>query len=97
MARRWARPTPIPRGVPEYNQVINGGKFYTQEEFSNLAFKNQGPERVVPNQAHRNHPAGPTSAAVASIFEDATPTRLPADGSSTASISSSWAITPGTR
>jgi hypothetical protein len=74
-------------GTTEYNQVINGGKFYTQEEFSNLAFKNQGPGNgCVPNEAQAQHPADPTSAAVASIFEDATPTRLPADGSSTASI-----------
>ena len=78
--------------------MINGGKFYTQEEFSNLAFKNQGPGNgCVPNEAQAQHPADPTSAAVASIFEDATPTGFPPTAPPRRRFSSSWAITPGTQ
>jgi hypothetical protein len=78
---------PSDPGHTEYNQVINGGKYYTQEEFSVLAFAKQGPGNgCVRSEAQAQDPPDASPAAVASIFEDATPTRLPADGTSTASI-----------
>ena len=78
---------PSNSGHTEYNQVINGGKYYTQEEFSVLAFAKQGPGNgCVRSESQAQDPPDPSPTQVASIFEDATPTRLPADGTSTASI-----------
>ena len=41
-ARRSDRPTRLTQVHTEYNQVINGGKYYTQAEFSNVAFGKLG-------------------------------------------------------
>jgi hypothetical protein len=76
----------------EYNQVINGGKYYTQAEFSNLAFQKLGYGKGCGlSEALAEHPSaagvGTQATTVAALFNDATPTTLPADGSSTAEIS----------
>jgi hypothetical protein len=71
----------------EYNQVINGGKYYTQTEFSNLAYSKLGVgQGCVQSEALTQHLTATTSAVVSFIFVVATPTRLPADGSTTSSL-----------
>jgi hypothetical protein len=79
-----------PRGT-EYNQVINGGKYYLQQEFSNHAFSKFGidkgcalSEALAQNPSAANTRAPATTATT--FFLDATPTNLPADGHSTSSI-----------
>jgi hypothetical protein len=71
----------------EYNQVINGGKYYVQTEFSNTAYSTQGAGNgCVQSEALAQHPSQPTDNTVAYIFADATPTRLAANGSDKSSI-----------
>ena len=75
----------------EYNQVINNGRYYLQQEFSNLAFANLGKGRgCALSEALAQHPAaagtGTGITTVAALFSDATPTTLPADGSTSSSI-----------
>ncbi len=69
----------------KYNQVINGGKYYTQEEFSNAAYSSRGfGNGCQQSQAEatvKAHAAPPSS--VATIFSDASPFMLPADGTTT--------------
>ena len=68
----------------EYNQLIDGGKYYMQEEFSNLAYSKQGVGAgCQQSEADAQHLSGNASGAVASIFSDAFPETLPADGTST--------------
>ena len=68
-------------GDSEYNQVINGGKYYIQTEFSNLAYATFGVGKgCVQSEALAQHPSSPTGTTVASIFADALPTRLNASG-----------------
>jgi hypothetical protein len=68
-------------GRTEYNQVINGGKYYVQTEFSNVAYSNQGVGKgCVQSEALAQHPSSPTGSSVSFIFADALPTRLAADG-----------------
>jgi hypothetical protein len=79
-----------PKGS-EYNQIINGGKYYTQAEFSNLAFQKLGSGKGCGlSEALAEHPTasgvGSKTATVASLFNDAYPTTLPADGSSTSTV-----------
>ena len=101
-------------GSTEYNQIINGGKYYTQTEFSNHAFAAYGlgkgcaqsealAEGAATNPGTAQSPTSTsTSAALApggtattnalqarkvgSLFADAFPNALPADGTSTSDI-----------
>lgn len=67
----------------EYNQVINGGKYYTQEEFSALAYKKLGVGAgCQQSETDAQHLSSGTGA-VAAIFSDSSPVTLPADGKST--------------
>ena len=71
----------------EYNQLINGGKYYTQTEFSNFAYAALGQGRgCVQSEADAHHPSGGTQSTVTYLFVDATPTRLPANGSARSTI-----------
>jgi hypothetical protein len=95
----------------DYNQVINGGKYYTQTEFSNHAFTTAGigkgcaqSEALAQAVTNSTSPQGgastsaaPTAGAsgttnalqarkVGSVFADAFPNALPADGTSTSDI-----------
>ena len=68
-------------GGSEYNQLINGGKYYTQTEFSNQAYATLGVGKgCVQSEALAQHPSSSTASTVASIFADALPTRLDANG-----------------
>jgi hypothetical protein len=97
----------------EYNQVINGGKYYTQSEFSNRAFQKLGYGKgCALSEAQVQSLAGGASStsssgsggnggasassqskarssgpALITVVNDATPTTLPADGTSTAEVS----------
>jgi MYXO-CTERM domain-containing protein len=75
----------------EYNQVINGGKYYTQAEFSNLAYSKLGYGKgCALSEALAENPTaegvGAQSPTVGQINNDATPWTLPADGKSTSSV-----------
>jgi hypothetical protein len=71
------------RAGTEYNQVVNSGKYYIQLEFSNIAFAKLGPGNgCVQSEVQAKHP----TAARSTFVIDATPTELPADGSSTSTI-----------
>jgi hypothetical protein len=68
-------------GDSEYNQVINGGKYYVQTEFSDLAYGTLGAGKgCVQSEALAQHPASPTGSTISYIFADALPTRLDANG-----------------
>ncbi len=77
----------------EYNQVINGNRYYTQTEFSNQAFANFGfGKGCVQNEAAATGQAAgtpDTSTSVGSVFTFAYPNTVPADGKSTSAISTS--------
>ena len=75
----------------EYNQIINGGKYYLPQEFSNLAYEKFGPDRgcVLSETAARSPTAAATGRLTASpqtFVIDATPPALPADGNARAQI-----------
>jgi hypothetical protein len=75
----------------EYNQLINGGKYYTQAEFSNLAFSKLGNGKgCALSEALAQNPTadgvGGQSTTVGMINNDATPWSLPADGKSTSTV-----------
>jgi hypothetical protein len=75
----------------EYNQVINGGKYYLPLEFSNLAYKRFGVGRgcVLSEQVAHSRVAAVTGFLTDSpqtFIVDATPTTLPADGKATSKI-----------
>lgn len=74
-----------PQGT-EYNQLINGGEYYTQTEFSNSAYASLGTGFGCQQSAAASiKPAlSPTSAA--SVFIDATPDTVNADGASASQI-----------
>ena len=79
------------RSGTEYNQVINGHKYYVQELFSNLAFAKSGVGRgCALSEALAESPkAAGTGAGVTTIgseFTDAFPTTLAANGKATSSI-----------
>jgi hypothetical protein len=75
----------------EYNQVINGGTYYTQEMFSNLAYEKYGAgkgctlsEALVENVNANGLGTQPTN--VASTFAVASPDALPANAKATSTI-----------
>ena len=79
------------RSGTEYNQVINGHKYYVQELFSNLAFAKSGVGKgCALSEALAESPkAAGTGAGVTTIgneFTDAFPTTLAANGKATSSI-----------
>jgi hypothetical protein len=79
-----------PKGS-EYNQVINGGKYYTQSEFSNLAYQKLGfGKGCALSEALAQNPSaagtGTQAQSVGAVTNDATPDTLPADGKSTSTI-----------
>ena len=69
-------------GHTQYNQVINGGKYYTQTEFSNSAFAKFG----VGNGCQPSVRATGNGATASRLIflSDVYPSSLPADGKSTA-------------
>jgi len=79
-----------PKGS-EYNQVINGGKYYTQSEFSNLAYQKLGfGKGCALSEALAQNPSaagtGAQATTVGAVTNDATPNTLPADGKSTSTV-----------
>ena len=66
----------------KYNQVINGGKYYTQEEFSNATYSSRGFGNGCQQSAATVKAHAASASSVASIFSDAAPFMLPADGTS---------------
>jgi hypothetical protein len=87
-------------GNSEYNQIINGGKYYLPQEFSNLAYDKFGPDRgcVLSEAAARSLTAAATgrqSASPQTFVIDATPTALAADGKATAQIAVSTSDAAG--
>jgi len=77
--------------VTEYNQVIHGGRYYLPQEFSNIAFERFGSDRgcVLSEKIAESATAtaiGRLDPNPQTFLFDATPTSLPADGTSTARI-----------
>ncbi len=70
----------------EYNQVINGGKYYTQTEFSNSAYATLGVGFGCQQSTAASVKPAPDPTAPASVFIDATPNAVDADGASTSLI-----------
>jgi hypothetical protein len=75
----------------EYNQVINGGRYYTQSEFSNLAFAKLGfGKGCALSEALAQNPSatgtGAQAVTVADVNDEAVPTTLPADGKATSTV-----------
>jgi hypothetical protein len=92
-AQTYGRPlgstNPSNPSASEYNQVINGGKYYVQQMFSNLAYGKSGKGCTLSEALAENPRAAGTGAGattVVSAFSDATPADLPADGTSTSGI-----------
>ncbi len=80
---------PSDPSASEFNQVINGGKYYIQQMFSNLAYAKSGKGCTLSEALAENPNAAGTGAGattVVSAFSDATPATLPAGGTSTSSI-----------
>jgi hypothetical protein len=80
-------------GPQAYNQVINGHNYYTQNEFSNAAYKATGVGTGcrqtaygsggnIPRHGNRHDTAGVTS----TITVDTSPSTIPADGTSTTTV-----------
>lgn len=65
----------------QYNQVINGHHYYTQEEFSNAAFANNGAGCIQHAQA-----TGAGGQVGNSVAVTASPARIPNDGTSTSTV-----------
>ncbi len=77
-------------GGTEYNQVINGGRYYLQELFSNAAYRRFGHGAgCAQSQDRAEHPAarGASTTTVAAVFADPNPSTLPAGGTSTSVLS----------
>jgi hypothetical protein len=75
----------------EYNQVINGDKYYIQSMFSNLAFANSGVGKgcALSEALAENPKAGGTGTGATTIglaFTDAYPTTLAANGQASSTI-----------
>ena len=88
---RSARPTRLDPAGSEYNQVINGGTYYTQEMFSNLAYDKYGTgegctlsEALVENLNADGLGTQPTD--VVSAFAAASPNVLPANAKAISTI-----------
>jgi hypothetical protein len=69
-----------------YNQVINGAKYYTQREFSDVAFDKLGDgsgcvQSEAQAQSLENSGVGTNAAGVSAVFADAYPTTLSNSGS----------------
>jgi hypothetical protein len=84
----------------EYNQVINGGKYYLPQEFSDLAFHRFGVDRgcVQSEKVAESATAaaiGKDTASPQAFVMDAAPTALPADGQAAATIDVSVSDTAG--
>jgi hypothetical protein len=82
---------PSSPGTSEYNQVINGDKYYTQEFFSNLAFHKSGVGKgCALSEALAEHPkaagTGKGATTIGKEFTDAYPTELAANGKATSSF-----------
>jgi hypothetical protein len=76
---------PSARQSTEYNQVINGGRYYLQVEFSNYAFRRLGVGRgCQPSERAARHSSGSTGSPT-HIYFDMSRNRLPADGRTTSS------------
>ncbi len=78
-------------GATEFNQVINGGRYYVQQMFSNLAYSKFGTGKgctLSESLAAAGDTTGadPQVATVGSTFSDATPDIMPANGTSTSTI-----------
>ncbi len=78
-------------GQTEYNQVINGHKYYTQEFFSNLAYQKSGVGKgcALSEALAENPKAAGTGTGVTTIgyaFADAFPTGLAANSKATSTI-----------
>ncbi|MCU1397802.1 MAG: hypothetical protein JWN62_911 [Acidimicrobiales bacterium] len=75
----------------QYNQVINGHFYYTQTEFSNLAYQNYGIGNgcVQSEDAAGGAPATEAGTAVGQVFSYAQPNAIDADGTTTSDISTS--------
>jgi hypothetical protein len=78
-------------GSTEYNQVINGGRYYLQQMFSNLAYSKFGTGKgcaLSESLAEAGSTTGtdPNVATVGSAFADATPDIMPANGTSASVI-----------
>jgi hypothetical protein len=74
-----------------YNQVINGGRYYLPQEFSNQAFERFGLDRgcILSEKTANSATAaalGTISASPHTFVLDATPTTLPADGTAKATV-----------
>ena len=79
------------RSGSEYNQVIDGHKYYTQEFFSNLAYQKSGigkgcalSEALAENPKAAGTGTGATT--IGNDFTDAFPTTLPGNGKATSSV-----------
>ena len=75
----------------EYNQVINGDKYYTQTEFSDFAYKKYGLGKgCTQSEALAQNPTaggtGSSANTVSSIFSNVSPTSIPANGKSTTPV-----------
>jgi hypothetical protein len=75
----------------EYNQIINGGRYYLQQEFSNDAYAKFGVDKgCVLSEALAANPAaagkGGKVTSAAMFFLDATPTAVAADGTATSTV-----------
>jgi hypothetical protein len=84
-------------GPQPYNQVINGDFYYTQDEFSNAAYaatgigtgcrqSAYGSGGNVALRGHQQHAKPAAAGATSMVTVDASPSSLPADGSSTSTI-----------
>ena len=89
--QRLGSTNPSNKSGTEYNAVINGGKYYIQQLFSNFSYSRNGlGEGCTLSEALAQHPSasgnGAGATTVASVFSDATPTTLPANGTATSTI-----------
>jgi hypothetical protein len=78
-------------GNQNYNQVINGDKFYIQTEFSNAAYAATGVgtgcrQTAFSPAARPRHVRHDQAGMATQLTVDGSPTTLPADGSSTSTI-----------
>jgi hypothetical protein len=80
----------------KYNQEIGGGRYYTQTEFSDEAFRVLGHGKgCVQNAAQVTSNPPQAAAAVATIYSYAYPNTLPADGTSTSLLQVQVGATDG--
>lgn len=82
---------PANESTTQYNQEINGNKYYTQTEFSNAAFANFGIGNGCVQNAAASGGSAPADAttSVGQVFSYAYPNSIDADGTTTSAISTS--------